>query len=165
MAIELVTATTNPMIAHVRALFVEYQQSLGIDLSFQAFDEELDTLPGNYKPPEGRIYVALFDGKLAGCIALRRFAGIQCEMKRLFVRPEFRGHDIGMLLAHKVISEAGSIGYEEMLLDTLPTMTAAQKLYASLGFIECLPYRHNPIEGTKYMKLILSGESRPGDES
>ena len=134
---------------------MEYQRSLGIDLSFQSFDEEISTLPGMYKPPEGRIYLAFVGEKLAGCIALRPFDGRQCEMKRLYVRSEFRGNELGRQLAQKVISEAKIIGYEEMLLDTLPTMTAAFKLYRSLGFQECAPYRHNPIAGTRFMKLAL----------
>jgi ribosomal protein S18 acetylase RimI-like enzyme len=164
LIIELVSILSSPMLEQVRTLFREYQQSLGIDLSFQAFDEELNTLPGQYKPPEGRIYLALVDGKLAGCIALRPFAGKHCEMKRLYVRTEFRGKGVGKRLAQKAISDAKSIGYLEMFLDTLPTMAAAQKLYSSLGFQECPPYRHNPIQGTKYMKLVLAGTGQDADK-
>ena len=148
-------ATAEPLLSKVRELFLEYQVSLGIDLSFQDFEHELLALPGEYGPPHGRLYVAFIDETLGGCIALRPFQDKQCEMKRLYVRPEFRGHKLGRILANKVIDEARQIGYSQMLLDTLAPMTTAQSLYRSLGFSSIEPYRFNPIKGTVYMKLEL----------
>ncbi len=124
--------TSEPLVSQARELFREYQVSLGIDLCFQGFEEEMAALPGTYAPPQGRLYVAFVDGRPAGCIALRPFEGQQCEMKRLYVRPGFRGQSLGRKLAQRVISEAREIGYAALLLDTLPTMTAAQELYRSL---------------------------------
>lgn len=148
-------ATSEELIGQVRTIFREYQQSLGIDLCFQDFEQELALLPGKYAPPQGRIYLASLGEAVAGCIALRPFQGTQCEMKRLYVRPGFRGHDLGRKLADTVIADARAIGYTEMLLDTLETMTSAQKLYRSLGFTEIAPYCFNPIEGASYMRLEL----------
>lgn len=148
-------ATALPFISHVRAIFREYQQSLGIDLCFQDFEQELALLPGKYAPPQGRIYLATVEEEVAGCIALRPFEGSRCEMKRLYVRSAFRGHDLGRKLADTIITDARAIGYKEMLLDTLASMTSAQKLYRSLGFTEIPPYCYNPIEGTSYMRLEL----------
>ena len=156
MVIESVTA--EPLVDRVRELFREYQLSLGIDLSFQDFEEELAGLPGTYAPPLGRLYIAFVDGVPAGCIALRPLGHGQCEMKRLYVRPAFRGQELGRRLAAKAIDEAREIGYTQMYLDTLPTMTSAQALYRSLGFRPVAPYRFNPIEGAQYMRLDL--ESR-----
>ena len=156
MVIESVTS--DPLLGTVRELFREYQLSLGIDLSFQDFEEELAGLPGKYAPPLGRLYIAFIDDAPAGCIALRPLGQEQCEMKRLYVRPLFRGQDLGRQLAHKAIEEAREIGYTQMYLDTLPTMAAAQGLYRSLGFRPVAPYRFNPIEGAQYMRLDL--ESR-----
>ena len=148
-------ATAEPLLSKARELFREYQVSLGIDLAFQDFERELSVLPGEYAPPHGRLYLAFIDETLAGCIALRPFQDKQCEMKRLYVRPGFRGQNLGRILTNKVIDEAREIGYSQMLLDTLAAMTAAQKLYRSLGFSSIAPYRFNPIKGTEYMKLEL----------
>lgn len=153
MIIELVTS--EPLLSEVCEIFREYQVSLGVDLAFQNFEQELATLPGKYAPPKGRIYLANVNGIVAGCIALRPFEGEQCEMKRLYVRPKFRGQKLSRLLVEKVIDEARQIGYSQILLDTLPTMTAAQRLYCSWGFVPISPYCFNPIKGTKYMKLDL----------
>jgi ribosomal protein S18 acetylase RimI-like enzyme len=138
-----------------RALFREYAGGLEVDLCFQNFDEELATLPGGYAPPDGRLLLAWDGAEAAGCVALRRFAEAIGEMKRLFVRPAWRGTGLGRALAQTVIAEARAAGYMTLRLDTLPTMTPAQRLYRALGFREIAAYRNNPIYGASYMELSL----------
>ena len=138
-----------------RGLFREYQEALGVDLSFQDFEMELRTLPGEYVSPHGRLLLALDDGVPAGCVAMRPLTSDTCEMKRLYVRPEYRAASLGRQLAERVIAEARSIGYQRMYLDTLPTMSGAQRLYERLGFKEIPPYRYNPIVGTRFLGLDL----------
>jgi ribosomal protein S18 acetylase RimI-like enzyme len=138
-------------ISDVRALFLEYAASLGVDLSFQNFDEELASLPGDYDP----ILLAHWDGALAGCVAMHPYGNEVCEMKRLYVRPEFRKHRIGRELALRIIEEARARGYRTMRLDTLPSMQNAMQLYESLGFVDIEPYRYNPIAGTRFLELTL----------
>lgn len=142
-------------IATVRALFQEYQASLGIDLCFQDFAAELSGLPGAYAPPRGRLLLALSGTSPVGCVALRAVDGSRCEMKRLFVRSDARGLGAGRALVARVMDEARTIGYEEVVLDTLPTMTNAQQLYQVLGFRDIPPYRANPVEGTRYLGRSL----------
>lgn len=151
-------ATSEPYLSHVREIFREYQSSLDIDLCFQDFEHELAALPGKYAPPEGRIYLAFVDGEAAGCIAMRPLQAGQCEMKRLYVRTRFRGQNLARILANRVIDAAREIGYTEMFLDTLSTMTAAQTLYLSLGFKPTSAYCFNPVPGCVYMKLDLQTE-------
>ena len=139
----------------VRALFLEYQAALGVDLCFQRFDEELSGLPGRYERPDGRLYLALFGAAPAGCVALRRFDETRCEMKRLYVRAPLRGLKLGRALAERVIEDARAAGYRQMLLDTLPAMGSAQALYERLGFRDTLPYCFNPVPGARYMALTL----------
>lgn len=153
--IKLVEAGSDVEMSYVRELFVEYARALGFDLCFQNFDTELAQLPGEYAPPDGRLLLALDGEKIAGCVALRKFAPGICEMKRLFVRPEFRKQKIGRVLAEKVIDDACTIGYRRMRLDTVPSMVEAIALYRSLGFKEIEPYRQNPIAGALYMELKL----------
>jgi ribosomal protein S18 acetylase RimI-like enzyme len=136
----------------VRELILEYASALGVDLSFQDLDRELATLASFYE----LILVANQGDRAAGCVALRRLDQTTCEMKRLYVRPEFRGHNLGRTLAERIIDEARRRGYSRMRLDTLPTMTTAIPLYESLGFVEIAPYRFNPIAGTRFMELRLS---------
>lgn len=135
----------------VRVLFSEYARSLGVDLSFQDFDREIATLPGDYDP----ILIASWNDDIAGCVALHRIEGTISEMKRLYVRPAFRGKEIGRQLALRIIAEARQRGYRSMRLDTLPFMRAAIPLYESLGFVDVPAYRFNPIEGTRFLELTL----------
>ena len=139
----------DPAIA--RELILEYAAATGVDLSFQNFQHEIDHLTEFYDA----MFVATEDGLPAGCVALRRIDAQTCEMKRLYVRPQFRGRDIGRALAEHVIGQARRRGYERMRLDTLPTMTSAIELYRSLGFVEIAPYRFNPVEGSSFMELAL----------
>jgi len=140
----------------IRQLFREYANSLEIDLCFQDFEEELDSLPGKYAEPDGRLYIALFDDKVAGCIALRRYDDNKAELKRLFVRNGYRGLGISKRLIQRIIQDALDIGYHSILLDTLDTMKPAISLYTSIGFKDIESYYDNPIEGAKYFELDLT---------
>jgi GNAT superfamily N-acetyltransferase len=143
-------------IAQARELFLEYAQSLGFSLCFQNFDKELATLPGDYAPPEGRLLLAEYEGQLAGCVALHKLEAQICEMKRLYLRPQFRGKGLGRVLADRIIAEARQIGYRRMRLDTVePVMKDAVAMYRRIGFHEIAPYRANPNPGTLYMELEL----------
>ena len=143
-------------IAAARALFLEYEKSLGIDLAFQDFAHELADLPGEYSPPSGSLLLAVGDGIATGCVAVRSFDGLNvAELKRLYVRPSARGRGLGLRLADSAIAAAREVGYKAIRLDTLPTMTSAQALYRRLGFREIDPYRFNPIPSTSYWELRL----------
>lgn len=160
LTIELVTTTAA--IQQARLLFEEYAAALqheqNIDLSFQHFSAEVAGLPGVYAAPRGRLWLAFYAAELVGCCALRASAPGNAEMKRLYVRPAFRHFQVGRRLVETTIATARELGYERLLLDTLPTMQAARTLYAKLGFTEIPPYCHNPIPGTTFLELRLSPE-------
>jgi putative acetyltransferase len=148
-------AKTATDIAQARELFLEYQSTLGVDLCFQGFAEELASLPGHYARPAGRLLLAVNGSSVLGVVALRPSGSADCEMKRLYVRASGRGTGLGRQLTEALINEARLAGYKRVLLDTLPTMTQAQALYRSMGFVEIPAYCHNPIAGTRYMALDL----------
>jgi ribosomal protein S18 acetylase RimI-like enzyme len=154
--LKLIQAESVDEVAQARELFLEYAAALGVDLCFQNFDEELATLPGEYAPPDGRLLLAVDEAQAVGCVALRKIDTDTCEMKRLYVRPVFRGQGLGKRLALAIIEEARRIGYSRMRLDTLPSMRQAITAYRSLGFKTIEPYRHNPVEGALFMELALN---------
>jgi len=154
--VTIIPASSLAQIGQARELFLEYAASLNFSLCFQNFDRELRDLPGNYAPPEGRLLLAEYDGQLAGCGALHKLEFSVCEMKRLYLRPQFRSKGIGRAIAERLIAEARQIGYARMRLDTVePVMKDAVAMYRKLGFNEIPPYRKNPIEGALYMELKL----------
>jgi len=149
-------AESSAQVARARELFLEYAQSLGFSLGFQNFDKELAELPGDYAPPDGRLLLAEYQNQLAGCVALHKLNGEICEMKRLYLRPQFRGKGFGGVLAARIIAEAREIGYQRMRLDTVePVMGDAVGMYRRIGFKEIDPYRANPMAGALYMELKL----------
>lgn len=157
--IQIRAATLPGDRATVEELFREYAARLGIDLAFQQFGEELASLPGKYAPPSGRLLLAYVSAAPAGCVALRPLNDGGCEMKRLYVRPEFRGKGIGRRLVDEVIAGARDAGYSRIYLDTLPSMGQAIALYESLGFRDTKPYRHNPVAGARFLALDLKRDA------
>ena len=156
-----IVEATRADLADVRRLFEEYAAALGFDLEFQEFERELRELPGDYGPPRGRLLLARAGTDVLGCVAIRPLEGNACEMKRLYVRPAHRGTGAGRTLAGAAIGAGRELGYVRMRLDTVPSMERARALYRSLGFHEIPPYRYNPIPGTAYMELELSGGPAP----
>jgi len=158
-SIDIVTPRTANELDALRDIFREYAASLKVDLCFQGFDQELATLPGEYAEPRGALLMASVDGAVAGCCALRPMDTVDypnaCEMKRLYVRPAFRGLGLGRQLADAIMDAARIAGYDDVLLDTLDDMEAARTLYEDLGFEEIPPYYHNPIAGAHYLKATL----------
>jgi ribosomal protein S18 acetylase RimI-like enzyme len=157
----IIQAQTDEHLATVREMMLEYAAWLEFELCFQGFEDELRTLPGKYALPQGRLLLALWNGEPAGTGALRPLAesGV-CEMKRLYVRPEFRGHSIGLALAQRLIQDAAEIGYDRMRLDTVPgKMDSAIAMYRRLGFELIEPYYGTPISGTLFMELALQRKS------
>lgn len=153
---EIVPADTSALVEQARALFTEYADSLGFSLCFQRFEEELASLPGAYAPPRGRLLLALVDDEAAARAGVRPVSDIRCEMKRLYVRPAFRGRGIGRALAEATVRAARSEGYAEMVLDTISAqMEDAVALYRELGFEDTEPYYDNPLPGVAHMRLEL----------
>jgi len=153
--IEFKYVNGKSLIKEVKHLFLEYVQSLEMDLDFQNFETELKNLPGKYGLPDGVLILALVDGKAAGCIALHKISKNICEMKRLYVREDYRGLGIGKRLVNMIIEEAIKLNYHYIRLDTLPMMKKAQDLYESIGFYDIEPYRYNPIKGSRFMELNI----------
>lgn len=157
--VSVFTVHGHERLPEVRALFREYAQTLGVDLCFQNFEQELAQLPGEYAPPRGTLLMATVSGIEAGCCALRALDASDyanaCEMKRLFVRPQFRGLGLGRKLVETILDQARQTGYSCVLLDTLDDMEAARALYDELGFEEIPPYYFNPIPGAHYLKADL----------
>jgi putative acetyltransferase len=161
--IQIRNAQSPEDIRAARQLFEEYARSLGFSLCFQGFDKELAGLPGDYAPPSGRLLLANVEGRAAGCVALHRFGNPNentCEIKRLYVRPEFRGQKIGKRLMDAALQASHDIGYRRVLLDTIAgKMDKAIAMYREYGFREIESYRQNPVAGVLYMELDLT----PGD--
>ena len=148
-------AATPAQIQAARELFEEYAASLGFDLGFQNFASELDDLPGAYAAPGGCLLLAIHQNQTAGCVGLRPLQVGICEMKRLYVRPQFRGLGMGKMLIEVAVRRAREIGYERIRLDTIAAMDKAQALYESANFIDIAPYYDNPLEGVRYLELTL----------
>ena len=163
MTVTLRTLTANDTAANekVRQYFRNYAAWLGVDLSYQNFDQEMASLPGAYSAPQGRLFFAEVDGQPAGCVGVRPLPDSEglCEMKRLYVDPQFRGRLVGRALALAAISAAKEIGYRRLLIDTLPSMRMAVKLYRELGFLEAPAYYSTPVEGTMFLALDLENWS------
>jgi ribosomal protein S18 acetylase RimI-like enzyme len=157
--IDIVVARSPEELTAARRLFLEYAENLGVDLQFQGFQDELDGLPGDYAEPRGTLLLALVDGDVAGCCALRPADDVDysnaAEMKRLYVSKAFRGFGLGRQLAEAVLEAAVGLGYHTVLLDTLDDMESARALYEDLGFEEIPPYYHNPLPGAHYLKVDL----------
>ena len=156
---KMIQAQTVDEMETVRTLFREYQRFLGVDLCFQGFEEELARLPGCYAPPRGQLLLAQEGEQAAGCVALRPLDDGACEMKRLFVRPDYRGQGLGRLLAAQMVSEATALGYVVMRLDTLETLKSAMQLYTSMGFQRRTAYYVNPLPGVVYWERSLLNRS------
>lgn len=156
--VQVVNACADDL-PEVRGLLREYAASLAVDLCFQGFEAELAHLPGEYAAPQGALLLARVDGEPAACGAMRPLPGIDpanaCEMKRLYVRPAFRGLGLGRSLALTLMERASQAGFSVMLLDTLDDMAAARGLYATLGFVEVPAYYYNPIPGAHYLQAVL----------
>lgn len=154
-SVRIIAAHTPEHIPAIKTLFLAYANSLNFSLCFQGFDEELESLPGKYAPPHGKLLAALVDGAYAGCVALRPLEPGVCEMKRLYVLDEFRNLKLGRRLAIAIVVAGRELGYRKMRLDTVPIMERAIALYRSLGFVEVAPYRENPVEGALFMECDL----------
>ena len=153
--LEIIPAHEEPLLSEIRVLFREYGESLGFHLCFQDFDREMAELPGRYSPPDGRLLIAKWSGRVAGCVAMKRLGPDVCEMKRFYVRSGFRGKGIGQAVAKAILDESRIAGYSCMRLDTVPSMQSAIRIYEALGFKDIEPYVYNPISGVRYLELRL----------
>jgi len=162
---KIMPACTPAEMEAVRQLFREYATLLGVDLCFQGFEEELAGLPGKYAPPEGALLIAREGQAIAGCVALRKLEDDVCEMKRLFVRSQFKGQGIGRSLAQAIIREGANLGYKTMRLDTLDRLKEAMRLYDTLGFKRINPYYSNPLSGVVYWESSLATKEHNPPES
>jgi putative acetyltransferase len=151
----IAVAAPGPDLDAVRDLFLEYAGSLNFNLCFQDFESELEGLPGGYAPPAGTLLLARAEGEVAGCVGVRPLDGGRCEMKRLYVRPQYRGTKLGRRLAEQAIAFARGAGYARIALDTLPQMVAATRLYRDLGFTRCAPYYDNTPVNSTCLELAL----------
>ena len=150
------SASTDADFTQARALFEEYAAGLAIDLCFQGFSQELDTLSRMYGPPRGVLLLADIEGVPAGCAAVRRLDEVTCELKRVYVRPEFRGTGMGRRLTETAMRAAREMGYTSIRLDTLPEMATAQRIYEHLGFRDIPAYYGKPMAGQRFMEAVLS---------
>jgi GNAT superfamily N-acetyltransferase len=155
MSITLIQPDSAETWRQARALVEQYAASLGVDLSFQNFNHELDHLADEYSPPPGAFLLAVEESRSLGCVGLRQHATDIGEIKRLFIAPAARGRGLGRLLAQAIVAAGRQRGYRQLLLDTLPSMNQAHALYASMGFKPTAPYRYNPVPGTAYLELNL----------
>lgn len=153
---EIIEATSPEDYATGKTLIEEYAAALGVALCFQNFSEEILNLSKHYGPPSGCLLLARSNADIIGCVALRSQAVAVCEMKRLYVRPQFRGQGLGRRLAESAISHAQRLSYSQLVLETLPSMTEAQSLYASLGFREVQDQRAKPLDGVRYLARALA---------
>jgi ribosomal protein S18 acetylase RimI-like enzyme len=153
--VDIVSARSAGQVETARELFVEYSKSLGVDLEYQGFSAELAALPQPYVPPRGELLLATTSEGIAGCVALRPLTPATVEMKRLYVRPGFRGAGVGQRLVEAALRTARAAGYAELRLDTLPTMGAAQNLYRQLGFVQIEPYNDAYLPGTQFFSISL----------
>lgn len=160
MSIEIIYGYKKP--EEVRVLFSEYTHMLILNdksfkeyLDIQNYDEEINNLKKKYGTPNGRLYLIYYDKELAGCVGLRKIDDENCEMKRLYIRQKFRGKNLGNILVKKIITEARDIGYSYMLLDTLPFLKSAIRLYEKSGFYRIESYNNSPMDNSIYMKLDL----------
>lgn len=152
----IVTAKERTEFDAARALFQEYSEKLGVSLCFQGFEQELTKLESMYAAPSGTLLLLEQDGRYLGCVGVRALGG-ECEMKRLYVKPELRGQGWGRRLTESASARARALGYRRLFLDTLPAMTEARALYAGMGFETTEPYYMNPVEGVTYMVKDLAG--------
>jgi putative acetyltransferase len=159
MDVTILDATADDL-GQIRKLFMEYAAWLGEDLCFQGFEGELARFPGDYVAPRGALFIAKSNGEAAGCVALRPLDATTGEVKRLYVRPAYRGTGLGVRLAQQVLDTARSAGYERLVLDTLQKMDSAQRLYRRLGFEPIPAYYYNPIPGALYFGLRLDSRMR-----
>lgn len=160
MTLNLINGHEHPeliaeLFSEYTALLIRLMPHFGESLALQNYSEEFAHPEGKYAPPDGRLYIAMADGKPAGCIAMRKLDDERCELKRMYVRPEFRGHHIARTMAQRILSDAAEIGYQRVMLDTEPCLENAIRLYESLGFSRVARYNNSPFDSTIFMQYEL----------